>query len=78
MAFTETFHCDVCGKAKSGMSEDWWLAWTESLRPLPDDPEQPLLRVTPWNALLAHSADTRHLCGASCVHTMIDRWMGGR
>jgi len=75
MAFTETFHCDVCGKAKSEESEDWWLAWTETLSPAPGDPEQRSMRLTPWNGFLSHSAEIRHLCGASCVHTLMDRWM---
>ncbi len=75
MAFTETFHCNVCGKAKSEESEDWWLAWTETLSPAPGDPEQKAMKVTPWNSFLAHSAEMRHLCGASCVNTMMGRWM---
>lgn len=78
MAFTESFHCDVCGKAKSDESEDWWLAWTETMSPLPGEPGQPQMRVTPWHGLLAHSAETRHLCGARCVQTLMDRWMGRR
>src|SRR5215467_14332557 len=35
MAFTETFRCEVCGKAMSEES-DWWLAWVEQFTPLPD------------------------------------------
>lgn len=75
MAWTETFHCDVCGKGKNEASEDWWLAWTEPFSPAQNEPEQRTLRITPWNAFLAHSADTRHLCGARCLHTTLDRWM---
>lgn len=76
MAWTETFHCDVCGKEKSEESEDWWLAWTEKLSPAENEPEQPTLRVTRWNGFLAHGSGIRHLCGARCVHTTLDRWMG--
>lgn len=75
MAWTETFHCNVCGKEKNEKSEDWWLAWMEMLSPAEHETEQASLRVTPWNAFLAHSADMRHLCGARCVHTILDRWM---
>lgn len=75
MAFTEAFYCDVCNKEKSADSEDWWLAWTETFAPLRGEPEQPLIKVTPWHAFLAHSAEVRHLCGAGCVHTLADRWM---
>ena len=31
MAYTETYHCDVCGKAKNEESEDWWLAWADQI-----------------------------------------------
>jgi len=77
MAFTETFHCDVCNKVKSDESEDWWLAWTETLSPAPGAAEQVAMKVTPWHGFLAHSAEVRHLCGARCVHTIVDRWMVG-
>ena len=77
MAWTETFHCDVCNKEKSEEAEDWWLAWTETLTPASGDAAQPVVKVTPWNSFLGHSAEIRHLCGARCVHTMMDRWMTG-
>jgi hypothetical protein len=75
MAFTETFRCEVCSKAKSSESEDWWLAWAEHLSPTPDTPPMPQLRFTPWDMLLSHQADVRHLCGARCAQTLMDRWM---
>lgn len=75
MAWAETFHCDVCNKAKSEESADWWLAWTETLSPADGEPEQAVMKVTPWNNFLSHSAEVRHLCGARCVHTITDRWM---
>jgi hypothetical protein len=78
MAWSETFHCDVCGKEKREESEDWWLAWTETLSPAAREPEQPAMKVTAWNGFLSHSAEMRHLCGARCVHTVMDRWMQGR
>jgi hypothetical protein len=75
MAWTETFHCDVCNKEKSERSEDWWLSWTEKFSTAAGEPEQRVIKVTPWNGFLAHSADVRHLCGARCMHTIMDRWM---
>ena len=76
MAFTESFHCDVCNKAKNEDSEDWWLAWTETAAsPVAGEGEQPVMKLTPWNNFLAHSAEVRHLCCASCVHTLMGRWM---
>jgi hypothetical protein len=76
MAYTETYHCDVCGKPR-GESEDWWLALTEPASLIPNAPEQPMLRLTPWNIILSHAAAVRHLCGARCAQTLMDRWMRG-
>ena len=28
MAWTESYHCDVCNSPR-GDAEDWWLAWTD-------------------------------------------------
>jgi hypothetical protein len=76
MAFTETYHCDVCGNPR-GDAEDWWLALTEPAALIPSGPEQPMLRLTAWNVLLSHAAKVRHLCGARCAQTLMDRWMRG-
>jgi hypothetical protein len=75
MAWTETYHCDVCGRAKNEGQHDWWLAWTETVSPTDKSSDQPVLKLTPWNLLLSHSPDVRHLCGARCAQTQIDRWM---
>jgi hypothetical protein len=76
MAYTETYHCDVCGNPRRE-AEDWWLALTEPASLIPNAPEQPMLRVTPWNIILSHAAKVRHLCGARCAQTLMDRWMRG-
>ena len=68
MAFTETYHCDVCGNPR-GDAEDWWLAMTEPASLIPTAPEQPMLKLTQWNILLSHAAKVRHLCGARCAQT---------
>ncbi len=75
MAWTESYHCDVCGRAKQEDQNDWWLAWTETISPSPSEPEQPVMRITPWSLLLSHSPESRHLCGARCAQTELDRWM---
>lgn len=75
MAWTETYHCDVCGRPKNEDQHDWWLASIESISPAPEMRSQPILRVTPWNDFLSHSADVKHLCGARCAQTEMDRWM---
>jgi hypothetical protein len=76
MAFTETYYCDVCAKPK-GDAEDWWLAWTEEAAPIPEAAKQPMLKLTAWSVLLSHSSEVRHLCGARCAQTLMDRWMRG-
>jgi hypothetical protein len=58
MAFTETYHCDVCGNPR-GDAEDWWLAMTEPASLIPTAPEQPMLKLTQWNILLSHAAKVR-------------------
>lgn len=74
MAWTETFRCNVCGKEKSDEADDWWLAWEEEISPMPEA-RQPMLKITHWNNLLSHDATAMHLCGGSCAHTMLDRWL---
>jgi hypothetical protein len=75
MAWVESYHCDVCGKAMTETATDWWLAWYESTAPTPDAECQPILKITPWNLLLSHSASVKHLCGGRCAQTLMDRWM---
>jgi hypothetical protein len=75
MAWVETYHCDVCGKAKTEGATDWWLAWNEGVAPTPGAECQPVLRITPWNIFLSHDAKVKHLCGGRCAQTFMDRWM---
>ena len=75
MAWTETYHCDVCNSPRNE-ADDWWLAWSEQVHPS-GSPSQPMLRLTPWNASLSQSREVKHLCGARCAQTMMDRWMRG-
>ena len=75
MAWTESYHCDVCGRAKNEDHHDWWLAWTETVSPAHNEPEQTMMRITPWSVLLSHSAGVIHLCGSRCAQTELDRWM---
>jgi hypothetical protein len=76
MSFTQTYHCDVCGNPR-GEAEDWWLAVTGPGMLIPAAPELPMLRITSWNEGLSHAASVRHLCGARCAQTLMDRWMRG-
>ncbi|HEY0796429.1 MAG TPA: hypothetical protein VGD64_11670 [Acidisarcina sp.] len=75
MAWTESYQCDVCNKAKGEDEQDWWLAWTEVMAVPAESEEQPVLKLTPWSHLLSHSVGVKHLCGARCAQTQMDRWM---
>jgi hypothetical protein len=74
MAYSESYTCDVCGKQKAG-SESWWLAWVDCFQGETPDQDQPLIKLTRWQSHHAHSAGVKHLCGARCSGTMMDRWM---
>jgi hypothetical protein len=76
MSRSESYHCDVCGKLK-GDTEIWWMAWVDCFQgdPGQSGTDQPLLKLTRWNAVQAHTAGVQHLCGARCSETMIDRWI---
>ncbi len=74
MAWVERFTCDVCGKLM-GESENWWLAAQECAPSRDGTLTQPVLKLMPWDDLIGHSAESKHLCGAGCAHTFLDRWM---
>ncbi len=77
MAWVERFRCDVCGKVM-GEPENWWIAMDECASSSEGDPTQPVLKLMSWDNLLGHSAESKHLCGAGCVHRYLDRWMADR
>ncbi|HZY71553.1 MAG TPA: hypothetical protein VFE22_00435 [Edaphobacter sp.] len=74
MAYSESYTCDVCGKQKSE-KDRWWLAWVDCFEGQSAAEDQPLLKVTRWQRSHAHSAGVKHLCGALCAGTLMDRWM---
>lgn len=76
MAWIERFTCDICGKLR-GETEDWWMAVKECAPSNTTSSSQPILKLMPWDVLLVHGADSKHLCGAGCAHTFLDRWMLG-
>jgi hypothetical protein len=77
MAWIERFTCDICGKQQMSVDEKWWIAMNECATPLNTAAGQPTLKLMPWDNALAHSAESKHLCGAGCAHTFMDRWMAG-
>lgn len=74
MAWVERFTCDICGKLM-GDTGSWWVAQNECATSSDQGPTRPTLKLTQWDNLLGHSAGSKHLCGASCAHTYLDRWM---
>lgn len=74
MAWTESYHCDVCNTPRNDAG-DWWLAWPDDVAPGTGDIRQPMLRLTRWTPALSQSTEVKHLCGARCAQTLIDRWM---
>lgn len=76
MAWIERFTCDICGK-QMGEKDRWWIAVSECAPSGDSGIGQPLLKLQPWDNLIAHSSGSKHLCGAGCAHTFLDRWMAG-
>ena len=74
MTWTETFNCDICGKQK-GSVDHWWLAWSETYSPHDDAARRQMLKIYPWENMLAHDATAKHLCGQACLQKLVDRWM---
>lgn len=74
MSLSESYGCDVCGTKKTD-SEQWWLMWMECVPATAGMPDQPLLKLSRWETAQAHAANVRHLCGARCAGTSMDRWM---
>ena len=74
MAYSESFNCDVCGDQK-GPEGDWWLAWVDCFRGDRPGEDQPLIQLTRWQNKQAHARNVKHLCGARCAGTLLDRWM---
>lgn len=74
MAYSESFNCDVCGDQKAP-DDDWWLAWVDCFHGDKPGEDQPLIQLTRWQNKQAHAPNVKHLCGARCAGTLIDRWM---
>jgi hypothetical protein len=74
VTWTETFNCEICGKQK-GTVDHWWLAWNEGYRPHEMAAEKQMMKIYPWENMLAHDATVKHLCGQACLQKLVDRWM---
>jgi hypothetical protein len=74
MSRSESYHCDVCGKAKNE-TEIWWMAWNDCFCGDKSGEDQPLLKLTRWQTSQAHEDGVKHLCGSRCAETLMDRWI---
>ena len=74
MTWTESFTCNVCGKAK-GAVDHWWIAWVETIQPSDVEPPKPKFQLLPWSELMARDPQVVHLCGAGCAMKETERWM---
>ncbi|MHB1937700.1 MAG: hypothetical protein ACYCOR_14080 [Acidobacteriaceae bacterium] len=77
MAWIERFTCDVRSKQQTRVEGDWWIGLNECATSAGPKSGQLTLKLTPWNNALVHSSESKHLCGAGCAHTFLDRWMAG-
>jgi hypothetical protein len=74
MTWTESFTCNICGKAK-GSVDHWWVAWVETVSPSDVEEPKPKFQLLPWSELMARHPDVTHLCGAGCALKEAERWM---
>ena len=34
-----------------------------------------MLKIYPWENMLAHDSTAKHLCGQACLQKLVDRWL---
>lgn len=60
----QAISCDICGTEKR-QSNHWFVAYEQGAE----------LRVSEWNARSRLRPGTRHLCGQTCLHKLMDDYM---
>ncbi len=58
--------CDICGTEKK-QAKHWFVAYTQAGE----------LRVSAWQAQIKLRAGSKHLCGQTCLHKLVDEFMAG-
>jgi hypothetical protein len=62
----QAISCDICGAEKK-QTNHWFVASDQAGE----------LRVSGWNARNKLRAGTKHLCGQTCLHKLVDEFMAG-
>lgn len=56
--------CDICGTEKR-QTNHWFVAYEQAGE----------LRISGWNSRRCKRAGSRHLCGQTCLHKLVDEFM---
>jgi len=62
----QAISCDICGAEKK-QTNHWFVASEQAGE----------LRVSGWNARNKLRAGTKHLCGQTCLHKLVDEFLAG-
>jgi hypothetical protein len=60
----QAISCDICGTEKR-RTNHWFVAYEQSGE----------LRVGGWNSAYLSCSGTKHLCGETCLHKLISKFM---
>jgi len=62
----QAISCDICG-AEKRQTNHWFVAYAQGGE----------LRVTGWNVNGRMRAGSKHLCGQTCLHKLVDEFIAG-
>jgi hypothetical protein len=62
----QAISCDICGAEKK-QTNHWFIAYAHAGE----------LRVTGWSAQRRLRAGSKHLCGQTCLHKLVDEFIAG-
>ena len=62
----QAISCDICG-AEKRQTNHWFVAYTHGGE----------MRVTGWNANSRLRTGSKHLCGQTCLHKLVDEFIAG-
>src|SRR5256885_8108955 len=74
MSYTESYECDVCGN-KKGERDLWWLSFADCIPGSSPDDTIPVIKFSRFDVSHSHDKTVKHLCGAQCAATLMNRWM---